>query len=91
MSAALGHFTAVGRQFPGDRRQERHSGEVALGHDLLHGGAHLGGGLDNGDAGRLQRVDLVGGSSFAAGYDRARVAHPPARRRRQTCNTNLYH
>lgn len=62
------------------------SGEAAVGHNLLHGGAHLRGGLDDGDAGGFERVDLVGGRALAARDDGARVAHPPSRRRRKPCS-----
>src|SRR5262249_58945254 len=54
---------------------------LALAEHARDGGAHVGGTLDGGDAGRFHRLHLLGGGAFAARDDRARVAHAAARRR----------
>src|SRR6266542_6435949 len=49
--------------------------------NLFHPGSDVGGGTDDGDPGGLQGLDLVGGRTFAAGDDGARVAHAASRGR----------
>src|SRR5262245_11008865 len=47
-----------------------------------HGGAHIGGAFDRGDARRLHRLHLLGRCALAARDDGAGMAHAPAGRRR---------
>src|SRR6185503_10540195 len=51
-----------------------------LAHHTRHGGAHVGGALDGGDAGRFHGGHLLGGGALTARDDGAGVAHAAARR-----------
>mmetsp|Transcript_19604 Transcript_19604/g.51117 ORF Transcript_19604/g.51117 Transcript_19604/m.51117 type:complete len:310 (+) Transcript_19604:104-1033(+) len=62
------------------------SSQSPLDHDLLHGSAHDGGGLDDSHAGCLQGLDLVLSGALASGDDGAGVAHAPSGRCSQPSN-----